>query len=124
MERIGQSPDVLSITAASILCLSSVIHHEAQGESFEGQVAVASVVLNRVESHRFPNTVCEVLKQPKQFSWYSKKPLTNKKAKLAEQILKGEVERTVPKAYFFTTLKVRLKRTVLRIIGRHRFYGL
>lgn len=113
----------MSISAAAILCLSSVIHHEARGESFEGQVAVASVVLNRVESSRFPNTVCGVVKQPKQFSWYPRKPLTNQKRELAKKILEGRVKRTVPRSFFFTSLTTRLKRRVTRIIGNHRFYG-
>lgn len=36
-----------------------------------GQEAVAWVTLNRVESKQFPDTVCDVVKQPKQFSWYN-----------------------------------------------------
>lgn len=40
---------------------------EAEGESFEGKVAVAFVVLNRVKSNRHPNTIIKVIKQPGQF---------------------------------------------------------
>ena len=112
----------MSITAAAALCLSSVIHHEARGEPREGQIAVASVVLNRVEDPRFPNTVCGVVKQPKQFSWYGKKPMTNKKEKLAKDILKGNVKRNVPRALFFTHVSMWFKRQVVTVIGRHRFY--
>lgn len=41
--------------------LSRIIHAEAQGESYEGKVAVGNVVLNRVESSLFPNTIKEVV---------------------------------------------------------------
>lgn len=50
--------------------LAAIIYCEARGEPYEGQVAVASVVLNRVESTRFPNTIEEVISQPNQFTPY------------------------------------------------------
>lgn len=48
--------------------LAEIIYHEARGESFEGQQAVAEVVFNRVIADNFPDTVREVIHQPKQFS--------------------------------------------------------
>ena len=48
--------------------LARVIHAEARGESFEGQVAVGAVVLNRVESTDFPMSIREVIFQPGQFT--------------------------------------------------------
>lgn len=59
-------------------CLAQNIYFEARGSSFADQVAVADVVLNRVQSQRYPNTVCDVVRQSKypgkrdacQFSWY------------------------------------------------------
>jgi spore germination cell wall hydrolase CwlJ-like protein len=50
-------------------CLASAIYFEARGESIEGQLAVAEVVLNRVASGRYPDSICEVVKQPAQFSF-------------------------------------------------------
>jgi N-acetylmuramoyl-L-alanine amidase len=50
-------------------CLSSAIYYEARGEPLEGQLAVAYVVLNRARSGRFPNSLCAVILQPKQFSF-------------------------------------------------------
>lgn len=47
--------------------LASIIHGEARGEPYEGQVAVGAVVLNRVASPDFPNTVAEVIFQPGAF---------------------------------------------------------
>ena len=43
-------------------CLTQAIYFEARGESLEGQIAVAEVILNRVEAAGFPKTVCGVVK--------------------------------------------------------------
>ena len=48
--------------------LARIIYAEARGESFEGQVAVGAVVLNRVEHPAFPKTIKEVIYQPGQFT--------------------------------------------------------
>ena len=50
-------------------CMTANIYHEARGESVKGQYAVAHVTMNRVHHEQFPDTVCEVVFQPKQFSW-------------------------------------------------------
>ncbi|HIE75488.1 MAG TPA: cell wall hydrolase, partial [Gammaproteobacteria bacterium] len=50
-------------------CLALNIYHEARGESHDGQVAVAAVTLNRMQSASYPDTVCGVVWQPHQFSW-------------------------------------------------------
>ncbi|MCA0045215.1 cell wall hydrolase [Celeribacter litoreus] len=44
-------------------CLSEALYFEARGESVKGQFAVAEVILNRVSSSRFPNTICGVVNQ-------------------------------------------------------------
>ncbi|WP_404400648.1 cell wall hydrolase [Pelagibacterium halotolerans] len=44
-------------------CLAQAVYHESRGEPEEGQWAVASVILNRVESPRYPDTVCGVVFQ-------------------------------------------------------------
>jgi len=63
-------------------CLAENVYFEARSQGFAGWVAVAQVTLNRVEDKRFPNTICEVVKQGLtyesgdpiknkcQFSWY------------------------------------------------------
>jgi spore germination cell wall hydrolase CwlJ-like protein len=63
-------------------CLANNIYHEARGEPLVGQQAVAFVTLNRVESVRYPDTICDVVHQAVygdnglpvryqcQFSWY------------------------------------------------------
>ena len=58
----------------SLDCLAINVYREAGHEPFEGKVAVAQVTLNRVESGKFPKTVCGVVYQKVnfvcQFSWY------------------------------------------------------
>ncbi len=50
-------------------CLAGTIYFESKGESLDGQLAVAKVVLERVASRRFPNTICSVVYQRRQFSF-------------------------------------------------------
>ena len=50
-------------TDADWLCLREAIYHEARGEDVVGQFAVAEVILNRVDSQRYPETVCAVVNQ-------------------------------------------------------------
>lgn len=50
-------------------CLAVTVYHEARGESLEGQLAVANVVINRAKSGRYPATWCKVMMQPWQFSF-------------------------------------------------------
>jgi N-acetylmuramoyl-L-alanine amidase len=45
------------------------MYHEARGEGTDGMAMVGEVTLNRVAHPSFPDTVCEVVYQPKQFSW-------------------------------------------------------
>lgn len=54
---------------AELHCLALNVYHEARSESDEGKFAVAQVTLNRVRSARYPNSVCEVVWQRRQFSW-------------------------------------------------------
>lgn len=58
--------------------LANLIYCEARGESYEGKVAVGAVVINRVLSERFPNTVVGVIYAPRQFA-----PVTSTKNSLA-----------------------------------------
>jgi spore germination cell wall hydrolase CwlJ-like protein len=63
-------------------CLASNIYWESRNQSLSGKMAVGHVVMNRVDNGRFPDTICNVVKQTKyypsggidlhdcQFSWY------------------------------------------------------
>ena len=58
------------ILETAFICLALNTYHEAKNQSTVGQIATAQVVMNRVEDNRFPNTVCEVVKQgPTRPSW-------------------------------------------------------
>lgn len=50
-------------------CLAMNIYHEGRGEPARGRAAIASVTMNRVQSDHYPDTVCEVVWQYRQFSW-------------------------------------------------------
>jgi hypothetical protein len=50
-------------------CLATAVYFEARGESVEGQLAVARVVMNRAASGKYPPDWCSVVKQPAQFSF-------------------------------------------------------
>lgn len=52
-----------AVNAREHNCLSQAIYYEARGETQRGQVAVAEVVMNRVRSPVYPNTICEVVYQ-------------------------------------------------------------
>ena len=71
------------ILETALMCMAFNIYHEANNQSMLGQLAVGQVVMNRVADDRFPNTVCEVVKEAVtykntdkpvlhkcQFSWY------------------------------------------------------
>lgn len=51
-----------------IKLMANAVHGEARGEPYEGQVAVASVILNRTKSSTFPNTVSGVIFEPRAFT--------------------------------------------------------
>ena len=53
----------MAILETALMCMAFNIYHEARNESMLGQIAVGQVVMNRVWDKRFPNTVCEVVKQ-------------------------------------------------------------
>jgi len=44
-------------------CMAEAVYFEARGETVEGQYAVAEVILNRVDSPRYPNSICGVVQQ-------------------------------------------------------------
>ena len=68
--------------------LANLIYCEARGESYEGKVAVGSVVINRVLSSVFPNTVVGVIYAPRQFA-----PVTSTKNSLALALAEDRASR-------------------------------
>jgi spore germination cell wall hydrolase CwlJ-like protein len=79
---VASESDKLNDPNQSTICLAQNVYFEARGDNLAGKFAVADVVLNRVENTRYPNTICEVIKQGLkhsngtmrrhkcQFSWY------------------------------------------------------
>lgn len=78
--------------ASEIYCLAQNIYFEARGEPINGQFAVAAVTMNRVASSKYPNTVCKVVWQRRQFSWThdgkSDKPRDKRAWRQAQQLAK------------------------------------
>lgn len=129
-----------SLLTATLVCLALNVYHEARGEGIEGQFAVADVTLNRVESPKFPDTVCEVVKQGGQkrlnrcqFSWYcdgkSDEPRNTQawlRAKQVAQVALQGLKGNTKGATFYHAKTVRpywaksFKRTA--VIGSHIFY--
>jgi hypothetical protein len=66
----NENPDSSCVNASEsdIMLLAAIVQLEAGGEIYEGQLAVANVVLNRVNSGKFPNTISEVIYQRGQFT--------------------------------------------------------
>lgn len=64
----GSGGGPVTSNASDIAMLAALVECEAGGESYEGQLAVASVVINRVRSGSFPNTISGVIYQGGQFS--------------------------------------------------------
>ena len=61
-----------------LACMATAIYFEARGEPMVGQVAVAQVIMSRVYDERYPNTICEVVKQGYYYSWNPEIPIPDK----------------------------------------------
>ena len=61
-----------------LACMATAIYFEARGEPMVGQVAVAQVIMSRVYDERYPDTVCDVVKQGYYYSWDKTIPIRDK----------------------------------------------
>lgn len=68
MTLSGSSSSNSSYSSSDLYLLAKCIYAEARGEPYIGQVAIGAVVLNRVESSSFPNTIAGVIYQPYAFT--------------------------------------------------------
>ena len=75
---VGVAQGNWALDAGDKECLAKNIYFEAKNQPLIGQLAVAIVVMNRVEDHRFPNTVCEVVQQGPTLAWTENFPVKNK----------------------------------------------
>ena len=108
--------------------LSRLIYGEARGEPYVGQVAVGAVVLNRVKSSSFPNTIAGVIYQNGAFDVVSDGQINlvqNSTAKKAAQDALNGWDPTGGAIYYFNpntaTNKWIWSRPLTRVIGKHRF---
>ena len=74
--RLSGSGGAAAVSSSSVISadhrlLAKLVYAEARGETYKGQVAVAAVVLNRVASAAFPNTISGVIYQSGAFSCVS-----------------------------------------------------
>ena len=67
-EQEDKKEAVINLNDEEIMLLSKLVAGEARGESYEGQVAVAAVVINRVKDSRFPDSLEGVIYQKNAFS--------------------------------------------------------
>lgn len=117
--------DVVYVPADSdAYLLGAIIQCEAEGESYEGKLAVGSVILNRVKSSYFPNTISGVIYQSGQFSPVASGRLAYRLEagvnstclQAAQEVLNGNI--TLNCLYFRTNNGI-IQGTV---IGNHVFY--
>lgn len=117
------------LTAAERELLAHLIYAEAAGEPFEGKVAVAAVILNRLDNPQFPNTIEGVIFEP-----YAFEPVRNgrlwrgtsaRSYQALDEALRGR-DPTNGALYFYNPRLVSpdnwiWSRKVVRVIGRHHF---
>ena len=112
-------------------CLATAVYFEARGEPLEGQLAVAQVILNRVESGRFASSICGVVYQPNQFTFaHSRLPAAASSdwrvAQAIATIAQGASWHAMaPKAMNFHAVRVAPNWSGMRKvsqIGNHIFY--
>lgn len=89
------------LTNNPIQCMAHTIYHEARSEPIKGQIAVASVVLTRVQAKRWKSTICGVVKMNNAFSFVDNKtksvPPVNDKEKWQQAwILATLIKNPVP----------------------------
>ena len=117
-----------SNSSTDINLLARLVYGEARGEPYTGQVAVAAVVLNRVKSSSFPNSIAGVIYQSGAFSVVNDGQINltpNETARKAAQDAINGWDPTYGAIYYFNpntaTNKWIWSRPVTVVIGRHRF---
>lgn len=131
-EQVPSNPEPVSLTPGDREWVERVVMSEARGEPWEGQVAVAQVIRDRVRHPSFPKTVMGVLTECNQFAEPYERPVSEdvKEAvryafDLECSVFPGQL------LYFMNPQKARPKsaqwirdNALLRVtIGNHEFYG-
>lgn len=128
----GVTTDI-SYDEDELIWLARIIHAEAEGEPFNGKLAVGNVVLNRVDSSEFPDTIYGVIfdrKNGVQFTPVANGRIyntpSNESIYAADRALEGE--NVIDKALFFcnpvtsTSSWIMNNRELYSVIGKHNFY--
>lgn len=119
-----------SSSTSDVQLLARAINGEARGEPYEGQVAVGAVILNRVKSPKFPNTIEGVIYEPGAFTAVSDGQINvaisegSTVVKAARDALNGW-DPSGGAIYYFNpataTNKWIWSRSLIKTIGKHRF---
>ena len=125
---LGSNSGGSTFTNDEINLLAKVISAEARGESYEGQVAVGAVILNRVAHPSFPDTISGVVYQKGAFScvndsnWYQ--PVAESAKRAAKDAINGW-DPSGGAIYYYNPAKTSnawmRSRTVIKVIGNHYF---
>ena len=130
MESKQNTSYAKSSSTSDLQLMARAINGEARGEPYEGQVAVGAVILNRVKSSQFPNTIAGVIYQPGAFTAVAdgqiNKPIDEGSTvyKAAQDAMNGW-DPTGGCIYYFNpataTNKWIWSRPLVKTIGKHRF---
>lgn len=108
--------------------LAQCVHGEARGEPYIGQVAVAAVILNRVDDPRFPKTIAGVIYQPGAFTAVSDGQMFQPPGSTALKAAKDALNGWDPSGgaiYYYNPAKTTNKwiwsRPIIKVIGKHYF---
>ncbi len=142
MAMVFYGGQALAKSNDELTCLALNVYHEARGENHEGMRAVAHVTMNRVRSSRFPDTVCEVVRQGSmrrggacQFSWWcdgkSDRPSDRRAWERAQHVafdvLMGADEDLTEGSLWYHHIYIkpvwRTRLVKFALIGDHMFYN-
>lgn len=119
---------IYSVSNDDLYWLARAVYGEARGESYQGQVAVAAVILNRVESGEFPNTIKDVIFEPLAFTCVADKQIYMEPNAAAIKAAREALAGTDPSGgalYYWNPVKATSKwvwsRPIIKRIGNHVF---
>ncbi len=125
---LPKTPSRMSVDANELDLLARAVHAESRGEPYEGQVAVAAVIINRVVAPQFPSSISGVIYEPLAFSVVANGQINRKASEEALQAAKealAGLDPTNGALYFYNPSKTRNRwirtRPVIKTIGRHVF---
>lgn len=127
--RVEEKPQKrLLVNENDLDLLARAVHAESRGEPYDGQIAVAAVIINRVESEEFPNTIPGVIYEPLAFSVVAdgqiNRPAGEEALRAAHDALNG-IDPSNGALFFYNPAKARSAwlgaRPVLKTIGKHVF---